>query len=216
MKRIYFVLASVFVLLASCNNIFHSLSSKDSDNHVVVIGARWEYKVDFDKNGGDTEADPPQIMVWSPAKTTGDLPAEPRRKDHGFAGWNSKADGSGTVFKSDTNVTENITVYAQWSLNKYTVTFNSDGGGVVSAQTVPQGGRASAPNPPPTKSGFTFLHWYNAADRTVVLGGGVNNITMGYIVLGDFITAHTQNFLKEPIGDHFELSDTGRLVPVED
>lgn len=40
-----------------------------------------------------------------------------------------------------------------------TVTFNSDGGGAVTAQTVPFGGTAEEPSPP-TKEGNTFDGWY--------------------------------------------------------
>ena len=47
----------------------------------------------------------------------------------------------------------------------YTVTFDSDGGTAVSAQTVTEGGKAVEPKPNPTKSGFDFVHWFNTADN---------------------------------------------------
>ena len=71
----------------------------------------------FDKNGGDTEADP-RIMVQD--KVDGavnhfDLPTtEPTRSGYTFNGWNTKADGSGDAFTAATDVTDNMTVYAQW------------------------------------------------------------------------------------------------------
>ena len=74
-------------------------------------------RVIFDKNGGDTEADP-RIMVQD--KVDGvvnhfDLPTtNPTRTGYLFNGWNTKADGSGDAFTATTNVKNNMTVYAQW------------------------------------------------------------------------------------------------------
>lgn len=69
--------------------------------------------VTFDKNGGDTEADPNSITVKS-GSTVGTLPSAPTRADHTFLGWNTKPDGSGEAFDENTPVTGDITVYAQW------------------------------------------------------------------------------------------------------
>ena len=74
-------------------------------------------RVIFDKNGGDTEADP-RIMVQD--KVDGavnhfDLPTtNPTRTGYLFNGWNTKADGSGDAFTATTDVKNNMTVYAQW------------------------------------------------------------------------------------------------------
>ena len=74
-------------------------------------------RVIFDKNGGDTEADP-RIMVQD--KVVGavnhfPLPTvEPTRSGYDFMGWNTKADGTGDAFTATTDVKNNMTVYAQW------------------------------------------------------------------------------------------------------
>ena len=74
-------------------------------------------RVIFDKNGGDTEADP-RIMVQD--KVDGavnhfDLPTtNPTHTGYLFNGWNTKADGTGDAFTAETDVTSNMTVYAQW------------------------------------------------------------------------------------------------------
>ena len=74
-------------------------------------------RVIFDKNGGDTEADP-RIMVQDKvvdAVNHFDLPTtNPTRTGYLFNGWNTKADGAGAVFTAETDVTDNMTVYAQW------------------------------------------------------------------------------------------------------
>ena len=87
-----------------------------SDNYYMWQVANG-IRVIFDKNGGDTEADP-RIMVQD--KVDGavnhfDLPTtNPTRTGYLFNGWNAKADGAGAVFTAETDVTDNMTVYAQW------------------------------------------------------------------------------------------------------
>ncbi|WP_138754505.1 immunoglobulin-like domain-containing protein [Paenibacillus sinopodophylli] len=71
------------------------------------------YTVTFDKNGGSTEADPFSVTVVS-GETVVNLPAEPARTNYTFAGWNTKADGSGAIFTVLTPVTSDMTVYAEW------------------------------------------------------------------------------------------------------
>ena len=74
-------------------------------------------RVIFDKNGGDTEASP---RIMSQEKVAGsanhfDLPTtNPTRTGYLFNGWNTKADGTGDAFTAKTDVTSNMTVYAQW------------------------------------------------------------------------------------------------------
>lgn len=77
-------------------------------------------RVIFDKNGGDTEASP-SVMIQD--KVVGvvnhfALPTvEPTRAGYDFVNWNTKQDGTGDIFTAATDVTENMTVYAQWKSN---------------------------------------------------------------------------------------------------
>ncbi|MCL2012220.1 MAG: InlB B-repeat-containing protein [Cystobacterineae bacterium] len=73
------------------------------------------YTVIFDKNGGDTEANPQSKRVEPPETTLDELPEAPTREGYTFLGWNTAADGSGTPFTADVLVRENLTVYAQWA-----------------------------------------------------------------------------------------------------
>ena len=49
-----------------------------------------------------------------------------------FKEWNTSADGSGTTYqdKASVTITENLTLYAQWEIEEYTITYNLDGGSV--------------------------------------------------------------------------------------
>jgi uncharacterized repeat protein (TIGR02543 family) len=55
------------------------------------------------------------------------MPANPARTGYTFAGWNTTANGTGSAFTGSTVVTANISVYAQWTANTYTVTFDGNG-----------------------------------------------------------------------------------------
>lgn len=88
-------------------------------------------RVVFDKNGGDTEASPSVMMQdkIEGAVNHFDLPTtEPTRSGYIFTGWNTKADGSGDAFTAETNVTESLTVYAQWQPVSSTESGGNSGG----------------------------------------------------------------------------------------
>ena len=132
-------------------------------------------RVIFDKNGGDTEADP-RIMVQD--KVVGavnhfDLPTvEPTRSGYIFTGWNTKADGSGDAFTAATDVTSNITVYAQWKgSTTYSVTYKDGVDGTVFADQMTAGLHVGDTTPAfsgtPTRSGYTFTGWQPSVAATV-------------------------------------------------
>lgn len=75
-------------------------------------------------------------------------PTSPTRTGYTFTGWD----------KSFKNVTSDLTVTAQYTIKKYTVTFNSNGGSSVTSQTVNYGSKATEPTDP-TKDGYTFVSW---------------------------------------------------------
>lgn len=85
-------------------------------------------------------------------------PADPVWADHVFMGWFDSATG-GSVYDFTAPIYSNKTIYAQWKNANYTVSFNSNGGSAVAAQTVAYGQTATEPANP-TKSGYTFAGWY--------------------------------------------------------
>src|SRR5690606_151752 len=72
-------------------------------------------------------------------------PADPVRTGYTFTGWD-------VAF---TNVTADLVVTAQYSINQYTVTFVDWNGTLLDSQTVNHGGAATAPADP-TREGYTF------------------------------------------------------------
>jgi uncharacterized repeat protein (TIGR02543 family) len=83
-------------------------------------GRNWEltagpsYTVTFDKNGGDTEADPATATATDPDYTVSLPTTNPTRSGYAFTGWNTEEEGGGDEFTGETTVSESITVWAQW------------------------------------------------------------------------------------------------------
>ena len=61
---------------------------------------------------------------------------------------------------TNNKVTTDITLYAKWIINQYTITFNSNGGSSVSSITQDYATTVSKPTDP-TKVGYTFAGWYS-------------------------------------------------------
>ena len=58
---------------------------------------------------------PDTIIVIYPMNTAGSLPTPPARVSELFGGWNTKVNGTGAFFTDTTTVSDDITVYAQWT-----------------------------------------------------------------------------------------------------
>ena len=84
-------------------------------------------------------------------------------KGHTFVCWSLEEDGSGALFQDEAVVsyiekTENITLYAQWSLNEYNVSFYKDET-LLSTTPVSYGEKIEFPEDNPSKVGYDFLGW---------------------------------------------------------
>ena len=136
----------------------------------VKLYAQWKpnaYTIMFVTNGGSGST--------VSQKTFYDLPTalEPNtftKTGYSFAKWNTAYDGSGTSY-SDGQTVKNLVVsgtfklYAQWKANKYTVTFDANGGtGTMIDQTMTYNTSAALRANTYTKTGYTFTGWNTAAD----------------------------------------------------
>jgi uncharacterized repeat protein (TIGR02543 family) len=130
----------------------------------VTVYAKWTadtYTVTFNKNGGDADADPTTISGIAYNGNVGTLPAAPTKALNTFVSWNTAADGLGAAFDATTPVIANITVYAQWTAETYTVTFDSNGGSAVDAVTgIAYNATVTLPTAP-TKALNTFAGWFS-------------------------------------------------------
>ena len=125
--------------------------------------AKWEinqYTITFDTNGGSEIA--PITQDYGTEITA---PADPTRKGYTFKGWDKEI--------PETMPAGNITVKAQWEINQYTITFDTNGGSEITPITQDYGTEITAPDNP-TRKGYTFKGWDKEIPETMPAG----NITV--------------------------------------
>ena len=110
-----------------------------------------------------------QVLPSGTLATRPDAPAA--TPGYTFGGWN-KADGTAWDYASD-KVTDNITLYAKWAANTYTITFDTAGGSEIAPITQDYGTNIAAPADP-TREGYTFIGW----DREIPTTMPAENITL--------------------------------------
>jgi uncharacterized repeat protein (TIGR02543 family) len=97
----------------------------------------------------------------------------PTKTGYGFGGWFINSDGTGTALASlsITGYTANITLYAKWTPNTYTITYRDAGGGTFSGThgsgyptTHTYGTNTTLDSP--TKTGYGFGGWFADSDGT--------------------------------------------------
>ena len=145
----------------------------------ITLTAKWninKYTVTFDSYGG-TPVPPKQEVEYG---FTAAKPDDPTLKGHTFAFWYLGEDEqNATAYDFGTPVTENITLTAKWNINKYTVTFDTDGGTPVPPnQEVEYGLNATEPTTAPTKTGYTFDGWYLGDEKYDFSDAVEQNITL--------------------------------------
>lgn len=143
-----------------------------------------KYTVKFDGNGADGGATSENKCTY---QTAFDLNANGFYKNNYiFTSWNTKADGTGTSYTDKQNVNNltatkdgTVTLYAQWFKNKYTLSFNADGGTLPTNGNIGLHGNLSTDrktgnitvtyndpsfslmdNDCPSREGYTFDGWY--------------------------------------------------------
>ena len=129
----------------------------------ITIKALWtinQYTITFDTDGGSTIA--PITQDYNSAVTA---PANPTKTGYTFAGWDK------TI--PTTMPAENITIKATWTINQYTITFDTDGGSAIAPITQDYNSAVTAPANP-TKTGYTFTGW----DKEIPTTMPAENITI--------------------------------------
>ena len=122
----------------------------------MTIKAQWavnQYTLTFDTNGGSAIA--PITQDYGTAITA---PADPTKTGYTFAGWPPAI--------PTTMPAENMTIKAKWTVNQYTLTFDTNGGSTIAPITQDYGTAITAPADP-TKTGYTFAGWTPAIPATM-------------------------------------------------
>ena len=129
-------------------------SDKVTDN--ITLYAKWAantYTITFDTAGGSEIA--PITQDYGTVITA---PEAPEREGYTFIGWDREI--------PETMPAENMTVTAQWEINQYTITFDTNGGSEIAPITQDYGTVITAPEAP-EREGYTFIGWDKAIPETM-------------------------------------------------
>lgn len=191
-----------------------SISTTQTGN--VTLYAKWTvntYSIAYDGNGSTGGS-----MESKTGCTYGTTYAldENRfeRTGYSFAGWNTKADGTGTTYSDRQEVSnltteagETVTLYAQWTANTYNIIYDLDGG--TNGEGNPTGytyGIGVGSFADAVKEGYTFDGWYGdntfAAKITSISATNAGNVT-----LYAKFTRNTVSTGDEPIEDAPDAGD---------
>ncbi|MGE6575096.1 S-layer homology domain-containing protein [Paenibacillus xylanexedens] len=123
-----------------------------------------KYTVKYDGNGATGGQEPVDSQSYENGHdvTVSDNSGNLVRTGFAFDGWNTSVDGSGINYVANNTFNINasdVTLYALWKINSYTLSFESNGGNVVATQNILYNTTATEPTAP-NKPGYTFGGWF--------------------------------------------------------
>lgn len=145
------------------------------------------YTITYNANDG-TGAPSAQTKVEGTTLTLSST--TPTRTGYTFNSWNTRANGSGTSYAPGATyaIDGNATLYAQWTINTYTITYNAnEGTGAPANQTKTYGTDLTLSATVPTRAGYTFTGWNTAAN-----GSGTSYAAGGTYSANEAATLYAQ------------------------
>ena len=196
----------------------YSVSNDDVNTTVQFQGGQFvNVTVSFDSNGGSVVSSQ-QVRYGSKVVK----PADPTRSGYTFDGWYTAKSG-GSKYDFNQPVTGDVTVYAHWTVNSYTLTFDANGGKVSPASRKVRYGAKYGDLPTPTRSGYTFDGWYTAksggskVSGDAVMGAGDVTVYARWAESPRPPSVTMYRLYNRYTGEHFYTSDVSerdRLVSV--
>jgi len=127
------------------------------------------YVVTYNANGGNgapTAAS--QNYTFGAANLALTTKGTLTRTGYTFAGWNTLTTGLGTNYLESASYkpTASIILYAKWTANSYTLTYNANGGSTNSTAVITAGTPLTLSTTAGTRAGFTLAGWNTVADGT--------------------------------------------------
>ena len=143
-------------------------------NNALKLYAQWQpitYTVKFDPNNGVGAMENQSHTYGQTYSLTSNTFT---REGYSFNGWNTKADGSGTNYSDGHKVSNlaatdeaQITLYAQWKVDNYTINYDLDGGSLSSNNPTSYNITSTTITlNAPVRAGYAFTGWTGSNGTT--------------------------------------------------
>ena len=169
---------------ATTRYLYAKLANVDKVKNVAIyasttftVPALTTYTVSYNANNG-SGAPTSQTKYYGKALTLSTV--KPTRSGYAFKGWATSASGS-VAYASGASYTANanVTLYAVWQANTWTVSYNANGGtGAPSSQTKQLNVNLTLSSTKPTRENYKFVGWTtspSATTATYQAGGTYTN-----------------------------------------
>ena len=143
----------------------------DTNGATVTLYAKWRfttYTITYHLNGGTLNTDHNSYTVESPTITLDN----PTRTGYTFGGWYTNA---GLTDPAVTTIAHgsagNVDLYAKWTINQYTISFDTNGGTPATIDAIKQDYDTPVTSPAdPTRDYYTFTGWNPALPEKMPAG----------------------------------------------
>lgn len=129
-----------------------------------TLYAKWEpyeFTVTFDPTGGTCDVE--TMTVYYGRAYAQKMP-EPTRYGYGFSGWyTERVNGTKITASTKCLLTEDQTLYAQWTAKKQPVSFDANGGSCSVVMREFTFDQPYAAFPKPVRAGYVFVGWFTEA-----------------------------------------------------
>ena len=128
--------------------------------------------ITFNANGGSITTTTQSVKAGTATKLKSATELGLNRENYTFAGWATKSDATEAEYNdaAEVTLTANLTLYAVWTENACTITFNANGGTITTAtQIVKSGAKSklkSATELGLNRTGYEFAGWATKSDAT--------------------------------------------------
>jgi len=154
----------------------------DPGHEELELIAKWElisYSITYNLNGGTNPAD----AVTSYTCEKKEILPRPTRNNYQFSNWYEDSDCTvGPIAEIIKNTTGNKVFYARWEPEKYTISFNTNGGSEIADQTYTYGEETGFARKT-RKTNYTFAGWYKDAALTDFFGDKISSTSSGSFTL---------------------------------
>ena len=138
----------------------------------ITLYAQWNSLIRFDVNGGTGAPSVDSVTATGTVAVTLASQGTMARTGYTFNGWNTRADGTGTLYAGGLTTYSpvgNITLYAKWTGNPYTITFLGNGStsGTTAAKNFTGGTLTTLTTNGFLRMGYSFIGWAETTTASV-------------------------------------------------